>query len=99
MFTGRFMSAEEGHAAGVSNYLVPAEDFDRKLLEFAEEVEAGPPIGQKVGKLMAYRTANLDYESALEISGAVLPLVQESFDRIEGVQSFVERREPTFSGF
>lgn len=99
MFTGRFMSAEEGHAAGVSNYLVPAEDFDQKLLEFAEEVEAGPPIGQKVGKLMAYRTANLDYESALEISGAVLPLVQESFDRIEGVQSFVERREPKFSGF
>ena len=48
---------------------------------------------------MAYRTANLDYESALEISGAVLPLVQESFDRIEGVQSFVERREPKFSGF
>lgn len=99
MFTGRFMSAEEGHDAGVSNYLVPAEDFEQRLLEFAEEVEAGPPIGQKVGKLMAYRTANLDYESALEISGAVLPLVQESFDRIEGVQSFVERREPKFSGF
>ena len=99
MFTGRFMSAEEGHEAGVSNYLVPAEDFDQRLLEFAEEVEAGPPIGQKVGKLMAYRTANLDYESALELSGAVLPLVDRSFDRIEGAQSFVERRDPKFSGF
>ena len=99
MFTGRFMSAEEGHAAGVSNYLVAQEAFDQKLYEFAEEVEAGPPIGQKVGKLMAYRTANLDYESALEISGAVLPLVDRSFDRIEGAQSFAERREPKFSGF
>ena len=99
MFTGRFMSAEEGHEAGVSNYLVAPEDFQQRLLEFAEEVEAGPPIGQKVGKLMAYRTANLDYESALEISGAVLPLVQESFDRIEGGQSFRERRDANFSGF
>ncbi len=99
MFTGRFMSAEEGHEAGVSNYLVEPDDFQERLREFAQEVESGPPIGQKVGKLMAYRTANLDYESALELSGAVLPLVQNSFDRVEGVQSFVERREPKFSGF
>ena len=99
MFTGRFMSAEEGHAAGVSNYLVPQEEFAARLDEFAREVEAGPPIGQKVGKLMAYRTANLNYEDALEISGAVLPLVQNSYDRIEGVKSFVEKREPEFTGF
>ena len=99
MFTGRFMSAEEGHAAGVSNYLVSPDQFDERLDEFAREVEAGPPIGQKVGKLMAYRTANLNYEDALELSGAVLPLVQNSFDRIEGVQSFVEKREPKFTGF
>ena len=75
MFTGRFLSAEEGHEAGVSNYLVPPEDFEERLREFAQEVENGPPIGQKVGKLMAYRTATLDYESALELSGAVLPLL------------------------
>ena len=98
MMTGRFMDAEEGHAAGVSNYLVPPEQFDDRLMEFALEVEAGPPIGQKVGKLMAYRTANLDYESALELSGAVLPLVTLSEDRLEGVRSFGEKREPRFSG-
>ncbi len=99
MFTGRFMTAEEGHEAGVSNYLVSPEEFPEKLREFAHEIEAGPPIGQKVGKLMAYRTANLDYESALELSGGVLPLVDHSFDRIEGARSFAERREPKFTGF
>ena len=99
MFTGRFMTAEEGHEAGVSNYLVEAEDFHQRLREFAQEVENGPPVGQKVGKLMAYRTANLDYESALELSGGVLPLVTGSFDRIEGGMSFRERREPKFTGF
>ena len=99
MFTGRFMTAEEGHEAGISNYLVEAEDFHQRLREFAQEVENGPPVGQKVGKLMAYRTANLDYESALELSGGVLPLVTGSFDRIEGGTSFRERREPDFTGF
>ncbi len=98
MMTGRFMDAEEGHAAGLTNYLVPAEDFEERVMAFAQEVESGPPIGQKVGKMMAYRTANLDYESALDLSGAVLPLVTLSEDRIEGVRSFAEKREPRFSG-
>jgi enoyl-CoA hydratase/carnithine racemase len=98
MMTGRFMDAEEAHAAGVTNYIVPPEQFDERLMDFALEVEAGPPIGQKVGKIMAYRTANLDYESALELSGAVLPLVTLSEDRIEGVRSFGEKREPRFTG-
>ncbi len=48
--------------------------------------------------MMAYRTANLDYESALELSGAVLPLVTLSEDRVDGVRSFTEKREPRFSG-
>ena len=99
MFTGRFMTAEEGHEAGVSNYLVEPEAFRDRLMEFAQEVENGPPVGQKVGKLMAYRTAYLDYESALELSGGVLPLVTGSYDRIEGGASFRERREPEFTGF
>ena len=99
MFTGRFMTAEEGHEAGVSNYLVEPEAFRDRLMEFAQEVENGPPVGQKVGKLMAYRTAYLDYESALELSGGVLPLVTGSYDRIEGGTSFRERREPKFTGF
>jgi enoyl-CoA hydratase/carnithine racemase len=98
MMTGRMMDAEEGQAVGVSNYLVPPEQFDDRLMQFALEVEAGPPIGQKVGKIMAYRTANLDYESALELSGAVLPLVTLSEDRVEGVRSFTEKREPRFTG-
>ena len=98
MMTGRFMDAEEAHAAGLANYLVSPEDFDERVMAFAQEVESGPPIGQKVGKLMAYRTMNLDYESALELSGAVLPLVTLSEDRVEGVRSFAEKRDPQFTG-
>ena len=45
MFTGRFMSAEEGHEAGLSATIsFEADDFHQKLLEFAQEVENGPPV-------------------------------------------------------
>ncbi len=97
-FTGRFMDAQEAHEAGLTNYLVEPDQLEDKTMELALAVEAGPPIGQKIGKMLAYRTANMDFESALEWSGAALPLVTLSQDRLEGVQSFIEKREPRFDG-
>ena len=98
MTTGRFMSAEEAHEAGLTNYLVAPEQLEAKTMELALAVEAGPPIAQKLGKMLAYRTANLDFESALEISGTALSVLELSRDRKEGVRAFVEKREPRFEG-
>jgi 2-(1,2-epoxy-1,2-dihydrophenyl)acetyl-CoA isomerase len=98
MMTGRFMSAEEAHAAGLSNYLVPPEELEAKTMELALAVEAGPPVAQKLGKLLATRTAGLDFESALEFSGTALGILEPSLDRREGVRAFVEKREPRFEG-
>ena len=61
-------------------------------------VEAGPPVAQKLGKMLAYRTSALDFESALELSGTALSVIYPSADRQEGIQSFLEKREPRFTG-
>jgi 2-(1,2-epoxy-1,2-dihydrophenyl)acetyl-CoA isomerase len=98
MTTGRFMSAAEAHASGLTNYLVPPEELEAKTMELASAVEAGPPLGQKLGKSLAYRTQNMDLESALEFSGMALSTTAMSEDRREGGQSFAERREPRFTG-
>lgn len=98
MTTGRFMSAEEAHEAGLSNYLVEPEDLESRTMELALEVEAGPPIAQKLGKMLALRTANLDFESALEMSALALSVIEPSEDRKEGVRSFMEKRDARFTG-
>jgi 2-(1,2-epoxy-1,2-dihydrophenyl)acetyl-CoA isomerase len=98
MMTGRFMSAEEAHAAGLTNYLVPPEELEAKTMELASMIEAGPPVAQKLGKMLAYRAGNLDFESALEFSGTALSVIYPSEDRKEGIQSFLEKREPRFTG-
>ena len=98
MTTGRFMSAEEAHAAGLTNYLVPPEELEAKTMELASAVEAGPPLGQKLGKMLAYKTQGMDFESALEFSGMALNTLALSEDRREGQVSFGEKREPRFTG-
>lgn len=98
MTTGRFMSAEEAHEAGLSNYLVEPEDLEAKTMELAEAVEAAPPIGVKLAKHLAGRTQYMDYETSMDWSAGTVAVVGTSQDRIEGVKSFVEKREPHFEG-
>ena len=98
MMTGRFMSAEEAHEAGLTNYLVAPDDLEAKTMELALAIEAGPPIGQKLGKFLAYRTQTMDFESALEFSGIALSSTGVSADRREGQRSFTEKRESRFTG-
>lgn len=99
MMTGRFMSAEEAHEAGFSNYLVEPDELESKTMELALELEAGPPIGQKVGKLLAIRTAHMDFDTAMQWSESVIPLVGLSQDFKEGQAAFREKRDAKFRGF
>lgn len=99
MMTGRFMSAEEAHEAGFSNYLVEPEDLEAKTMELALELESGPPIAQKLGKMLAYKTSALDYESAMLWSETAIPLVTLSNDNQEGFTAFREKREAKFTGY
>lgn len=98
MTTGRFMSAEEAHAAGLTNYLVPPEELEAKTMDLAAQVEAAPPIGVKLAKHLAIRTQHMDYEAAMDWSAGTVAVVGTSQDRAEGVRSFVEKREPRFEG-
>ncbi len=99
MMTGRFMSAEEAHEAGLTNYLVEPEALESRTMELALEVEAGPPIAQKLGKTLALRTANLDFDSAMQWSESALPVVGLSRDSIEGMKAFRDKRETDFLGY
>ena len=98
MTTGRFMSAEEAHEAGLTNYLVPPGELEAKTIELAEQIEAAPPIGVKLAKHLAIRTQYMDFETAMDWSAGAVAVVGMSQDRTEGVRSFAEKREPRFEG-
>ena len=50
-----------------------------------------------LGKMLAYRTASLDFDTAMQFSEAAIPLVDQSRDFREVRAAFVEKREADFS--
>ena len=97
--TGRFMSAEEAHESGLTNYLVEPDELEAKTMELALEVESGPPIAQKLGKMLALRTAHMDFDTAMQWSESAIPVVGLSKDSIEGMRAFADRRETDLKGY
>jgi len=98
MVTGDFLTAEEGHRLGLTNYLVQPEALIEETEVLANRIAEGPPIAQKLGKMLAYRTVNLDFDTALEWSASALPIATQSQDYREGIRAFVEKREARFVG-
>ena len=95
---GRRVAAEEALAFGLVTEVVPVEELDRAVSGLVEELSRHSPLALA----MAKRVLNQAYEGplaqGLELEGLAYGLLQQTHDFREGVESFVEKRPPEFTG-
>lgn len=101
VFSGRFLSAAEALDWGLVNRVVPDESLLKSGVEFAEEVARKSPLAVASAKeIMNTGWAEAgSLHSALRLERertALYCLTRE--DPQEGLQAFVERREPRYTG-
>ena len=93
---GRRIDAGEAHALGLVNEV--ADDVDAAVASLCEELRRLSPLSLA----MAKRVLNLAYEGplhvGLEVEGLAYGLLQQTHDFREGVEAFVEKRKPEFTG-
>lgn len=97
LLSGRVVTAEEACELGLVNRVVPAEELLEVAMAYARDLATKcSPASLAVIKQQVYA----DWENDLETSRVrVAHLMAESFkgpDFIEGVQSFLKKREPVF---
>ena len=95
---GERLSAEEAVRDGLANRVVPADEFDAAVAEWAGKLASKSPVLMRLGHDAMYRQQDMALDDALEYLRSQLSLTFTTEDIQEGVQAFFEKREPEWKG-
>lgn len=90
--------AQQCVAWGLADEVAPAGRTLQTAMQMAERAAAMPPVALKMGKQAINAYANALAETASHADFDQFALAFKSDDGIEGVASFVEKRDPRFTG-
>jgi enoyl-CoA hydratase/carnithine racemase len=99
MLLGDRVSAEEAKAIGFVNRVVGEdEDFDAAVDEWARRLGGKSPLLMRLGKDAMRRQRDMPLDDALDFLQSQLSLVFATEDAKEGLQAFLEKRDPVWTG-
>jgi enoyl-CoA hydratase len=98
MLLGERLSAEEAVSYGLANKVVPADEFDAAVAEWAGKLASKSPVLMRLGHDAMHRQQDMALDDALEYLRSQLSLTFTTEDIQEGVQAFFEKREPNWKG-
>lgn len=98
MATGRRVDASEAARIGFVNRVVPPEELDSAVDDFATNLASKSSLILGMGKRSFYRTLEMGSDEALDYLQTMLTITTSSDDSAEGIAAFVEKRPPQWRG-
>jgi len=98
LLTGDLVDAPTALRFGLVNELVPAADLASHTQNLAEKIAAKSALTLAIGKEAFYRQAELPLAEAYAYSKDVMVANLEARDAREGINAFIDKRQPTWCG-
>ncbi len=92
------ISAEEAERIGIVNRVVPVEELDACVDDWAARLAAGPPLALKMTKRMLTDAFSYSLNEALDAEAMAQAVNFGAEDAKEAIAAFLEKRQPVFSG-
>ncbi len=95
---GDMWSAEEALAIGLVNRVLPVDQIDSFVADWARRLADGPPVALSMTKSLLHASANASMEQAVEDEARCQALNFSTTDTNEALAAFTEKRTPIFVG-
>ena len=98
VLTGRRFDAAEAQAVGLVNKVVADDAWLDEAMALARAVAEQPPIASRLAKQAVIAAEETALSAGLENERRLYELAMATEDRVEGMNAFLEKREPNFEG-
>jgi len=99
ILSGNSMETDEAEATGLINKVFPSEVFKIEIKKIAIAMAQKPPLASGIGKQLLNRSfQQRDIKSGLEDITDLQSYLITTEDYQEGINSFMEKRNPVFKG-
>jgi enoyl-CoA hydratase/carnithine racemase len=95
---GGMWSGPEAAAIGLVNRVLPVDELDAFVEEWADTLAAGPPLALSMTKTLLHASSMASMEQAVEDEARCQALNFSTSDTAEAMAAFGQKREPVFIG-
>jgi 2-(1,2-epoxy-1,2-dihydrophenyl)acetyl-CoA isomerase len=96
--SGRIVGAEEAVEIGLALEMVATERLSDRTQEIAESLLAGAPLGQMFSKQAMNASFEMSFAESVSWEGQSQSIAFGTEDSKEGIDAFLEKREPQWKG-
>jgi len=98
LLTGEAITAARAQAIGLINRVLPEGELESATWSLAAMIAGKSPLTVKIGKEAFYRQAEMDIAAAYAYASEVMTENMLARDAAEGIDAFIEKRQPTWQG-
>ena len=98
LLTGDMIAADRAREIGLVNRVVPEGELDTAVLALAGQIAAKSPLTVAIGKEAFYRQAEMDLDAAYAYASDVMTRNMQTRDAGEGIDAFLAKRQPSWTG-
>ena len=97
-YTGDRLDAAKAEKLGIVNKITSHDKLMEDTLELASTIGKGATYSMSLIKRLVHKSLQVEFEESLKLAGPAQELARRSHDHKEGVNAFIEKRQPKFLG-
>ena len=98
LLTGELIGAETAKDWGLVNRVVEPDAVHEEAMALADTIASKSPVAVQKGKEAFYEAADLEFDKAMNVANEAFATICRTEDAAEGIEAFLEDREPEYEG-
>jgi len=98
LLSGDMIDAKEAERLGLVNKVVPPEKLEEETFAFAQKLIAKSPVAIEMGKNFYYQMIDMPFRQRFILNSEIMARLCTTDDALEGVNAFIEKRQPVWKG-